>query len=335
MLKGLLGADGGVGELIDTAGMMWLLKNSRDDEYEADALGTNYMAKSGYDPHAVGAFLQSLELQTKLHSLVAGQDYDPNKVDYFATHPNTLTRVARAKEVAEQTGLQPGELPSRDDEYLDRIDGMLYGDAPEQGYVRGRNFMHPDLHLAFRMPDGYQIMNMPYAVTGSRDNVQVKFDLNKNTSDEDMTRHLRIWAKGQRLSELQTGSINGMAAASALVRDVETQAGAADAWLYAIAFSDEDVAQFVVTGPSHLTIETEELAHELANSFRRLSKLEARLIKPLRLQVVQVRSGDTVDDIAGRMPFDAHNVDRFLTLNRIEKGQALTPGQRVKIITED
>ncbi len=36
--------------------------------------------------------------------------------------------------------------------YLRRIDGLLYGDDPAQGFVRGRAFLHPELGFRFEVP---------------------------------------------------------------------------------------------------------------------------------------------------------------------------------------
>ena len=46
-------------------------------------------------------------------------------------------------------------------DYLARIDGLIYGEDPGQGLVRGRQFVHPDLGFAFAAPQGFELQNTP------------------------------------------------------------------------------------------------------------------------------------------------------------------------------
>ena len=43
--------------------------------------------------------------------------------------------------------------------YLARIEGIVYGDNPEQGVVRGRQFLHPALRFALEFPTGWEVHN--------------------------------------------------------------------------------------------------------------------------------------------------------------------------------
>src|SRR3546814_8747391 len=45
------------------------------------------------------------------------------------------------------------------DAFMAAVDGVLYGDDPAQGIVEGRQFLHPDLRLAFTVPNGYGMQN--------------------------------------------------------------------------------------------------------------------------------------------------------------------------------
>ncbi len=69
------------------------LKFSRNDEREADYLGTQYMYKAGYDPNAFVAFFEKVE---------ADEKKEPGTIPkVFATHPPTPDRIeAIQKEIA-------------------------------------------------------------------------------------------------------------------------------------------------------------------------------------------------------------------------------------------
>lgn len=56
-------------------------------------------------------------------------------------------------------------------------------------------------------------------------------------------------------------------------------------------------------------------------------------MKPRLLRVVTVKSGDTVRSLASRMAYPDAQVERFLVLNGLRADAALTPGQKIKLVT--
>lgn len=326
----LLGNDT-ANQLINMGGTLWLLKNSRDDEYEADSLGTEYLGSAGYDPIAMSTFLVSMDMQTQLHSELSGQSYDPNRVDYLSTHPNTQKRVQRAADIARQTA---GGDSIRRMRHLKAIDGMIYGDAPEQGFIRGQRFAHPELRFAFTAPKGFRLINSPSAVVAAASNAQVKFDFGPNKSGNDMKTHIQRWAEGQRISELKSGKIGGMNAATAIIRNLSTQSGRIDARLYAIAFSDTQVAQFVGSTPTNATEQMGDTIWQMAESFERLSAKQAKALKPLRIRLAQAKPGDTIQSMSKKMAFSDKREARFRALNQLEAGVPLQSSVWYKIVTE-
>src|SRR3546814_4881162 len=111
-------------------------------------LGGRYLARAGYDTRAMAGFLSQLQAHSRLEAELAGQ---PEKADAFSimqTHPRTTDRIERALEQAGATSMADHLVAH--DIYYDKIDGMLYGDIADQGYIRGRSFAHPQLRLRFR-----------------------------------------------------------------------------------------------------------------------------------------------------------------------------------------
>src|SRR3546814_18098059 len=64
------------------------------------------------------------------------------------THPRTTDRIERALEQAGATSVADPLVAQ--DIYYDKIDGMIYGDNADQGYIRGRSLAHPKLRRSFR-----------------------------------------------------------------------------------------------------------------------------------------------------------------------------------------
>jgi predicted Zn-dependent protease len=93
----------GIYEGLGVAIPLGFLQFSRDNEFEADYLGLQYMYKAGYDPNAFVTFFEKVEAEEKRQ---------PGKVPkVFSTHPPTPERVkAIQKEIGQV-------LPARD-QYL-------------------------------------------------------------------------------------------------------------------------------------------------------------------------------------------------------------------------
>lgn len=74
-----------------------LLKYSRNDESQADIMGTQILYDSGYDPRGMSQFLEKLQ----------AKDTGGHRVDFFSDHPSPDRRVGRANdEVAKLGGPQ-------------------------------------------------------------------------------------------------------------------------------------------------------------------------------------------------------------------------------------
>ena len=50
------------------------------------------------------------------------------------------------------------------------LDGLVYGEDPSEGFVRGRRFLHPKLGFTFTAPEGFTLDNTAQAVFGVKDN---------------------------------------------------------------------------------------------------------------------------------------------------------------------
>ncbi len=140
------------GQLALAASQRTLAAFSQQQELEADAIGVRTIGRAGYDPFAAARFLNSMQRYAAYQSSLTMQDQRP---DFLATHPATPERVAFAIKAARQFGA-PGVGTVDRDRYLEGIDGMVYGDDPNQGFVRDRTFVHPGLGIGFTVPEGFR-----------------------------------------------------------------------------------------------------------------------------------------------------------------------------------
>ena len=71
-----------------------------------------------------------------------------------------------------------------------------------------------------------------------------------------------------------------------------------------------DVYRFIFAAKQKST-ESERNARETVNSFRRLTLEEIQAARPLRIKVVTVQPGDTVESLSHRMAGVDHPAERF------------------------
>jgi predicted Zn-dependent protease len=153
-----------------------------------------------------------------------------------------------------------------------------------------------------------------------------------------MTAYLtRVWAKGITLEEVESLTVNGMAAATGHARGHgggSGQGGNIDLRLVAFRYDPQTIYHMIFVTPLRLTGALSQGLRETTYSFRGLSAAEAAALKPLRLRIHRVRPGETTARIAAAMPFENHRLRRFLVLNGLAREQKFAPGYRLKTVIE-
>ena len=304
------------------------LKFSRTQETEADNLGIQYLKSSGYDPRAMGTVLQSLANQTALDARLMGSG--GNRVpEWASTHPDPASRVRAA---LVRAGPTPTGITNRDT-FLSRIDGLMYGDDPKQGVVEGSRFTHPDFRLTFQAPNGFYVMNGTRAVSISGNSGKGEFSSAAyNGNLDSYIRSIFNSLGGQNqtqipISQIERTTVNGIPAAYGTAR-VNSGNSQIDVVVFAYEFSNGQAYHFTTISPAGQS----GTFDPMFRSVRRISTSEAAAIKPRRIDIVTVRSGDTVRSLAGRMAYGDYQLERFLVLNGLTANASLSAGQKVKIV---
>jgi predicted Zn-dependent protease len=69
-------------------------------------------------------------------------------------------------------------------------------------------------------------------------------------------------------------------------------------------------------------------------SFRRLTPADTARLRPLRIETVRARNGDSLSRLAGRIRGTDRRIELFRILNGIENGDAVIPGEYYKIVSD-
>lgn len=336
-LAGALGGSYGR-QLADLGGAVVqgaLRRNSREHELESDSLALRYMARAGYDTGAMVEFLSKMRDDSRLQAKKLGKS--PDKVDefnYLATHPAPVERVRRASAQAAQYRVAKPII--RRDVYLRKIRGMLYGDDPAQGFIRGRTFVHPKFRFRFEVPEQFQLFNSDRAVMARGPNgAAIIFDSARKPSDGPVRYYLTdVWFPKARFQSVESLNVSGMEAATGTTT-AQTQGGQRTIRLLAIRKNLQTIYRFAFLTQPRDASRWSTAFRRTSHSFRLLSKSEAASYKPHLIRTIRVRRGDTAAALAQRMAGGGRfALDQFRVINGLRGNKRLREGQLVKIVGE-
>lgn len=321
---------GAAGDLTQVLGGAVVRGYGRDMELEADGLGAQYLARSGYDPQAMIEVVKVLKGQEDFardqaakrgQALPAGGYHG-----LFDTHPDNDRRLQQV--VGPARSLATGRQARNREAFLRHLDGLPFGDSAASGVRRGQRFYHAGLGITLGFPDGWSIVNRPDALIGRAADRQafVLMSLEANPQQLSPAEWLRRRVGGQRLVDgqaLRQAGLQGYTAimAGSAARRVAVWQQGARSYLFVAG----------VGGRAALASQDARLL-EVINSWRPLAAAERPLAEPLRLRLVKAQSGQRMADLArqSKLPGDAEATLRLLN-NHYPAGEP-SPGDWLKIV---
>ncbi len=324
-----LGSDPETGALALAKSKIKLASFSRAQELEADGIGVGIAARAGYDPFGAARFLSSMGRNAEFKSSPGQSSIDPRSPDFLSSHPATPERIKNAQANARQFSA-PGSGERERTAYLAGIDGMVYGEDPSEGFVRGRRFLHPKLGFTFAAPEGFVLDNTAQAVLGVKEGggQALRLDVVRVPAEQTLAGYLTSgWIENIDPKSVDELTISGFLAATGIAKG--------DQWvfrLYVVRFGS-DVYRFIFA-TKRTSAEIDRTFRDSVASFRRMTLAESEAAKPLHLRVVTAGPGDTVERLASRMVITDRAVERFRVLNGLAPGERVSPGDQVKIVVE-
>lgn len=307
-----------------------LARHSRDQEIEADKIAIITTEKSGYDPYAAVSFLKTMTARNTLKGILTNAGHRIIQDDFLATHPAINLRKIKAFSFASQLGIRPDAAKRHRKKYLRKIDNLRYGNNPDQGIVRGRNFIHPLLGFRFKVPPGFRIQNRKHLVVALDTNRNVMlFDVKPSRPGADLKEVLgRHFGLGKHVWNTKRTMDNGreIVSGTASYRNVDHQ-------IFLIREKPDRIYRFWFISSPDEAKTLSQFYHLTVKSLRAPTAADKKLALPRKLKIVTVKPGDTVAGISTRMAFTELKEKRFRVLNSLSLTVKLKPGQQVKIIT--
>ena len=320
---------GGVGDLAGTGLGLLFLKFGRDDEIQADQLGAEYALGGGWHPQGVADMLSTLARVTS----ASDRRGVPN---WLSTHPEPETRVAEVGQTVSEllATADPATLRVDRSGYLDRIDGLQFGDNPEDGIVRGNEFLHPPLRFAIEFPEGWEVENSEAVVLAKQpgEEIYMLLQLEENPSGNLRTiAQTTMEEAGYRFRSGRETIITGLDAYLGIYGGHVDGLGEILAWVAHIRH-DRNVYAVGGIGPIGSFALVERDVNRSIRSFRPLSRDEADSILPNEIALYVAREGDTWQQIAQRGGDDVVQATTLAIMNGYPVNEQPRPGDRLKIV---
>lgn len=315
--------------ITETALGVLFLKHGRDDELQADGLGVQYAARTGWDPAGVAGMLTTL---ARLDEATGSRKGVPN---WLTTHPAPADRVQKVQAAIQSAPRPPVGTSGADRrEFLARVDGIMFGDSPAEGIVRGNAFLHKDLRLGLTFPQGWDIQNSKTQVLAKapdRDNFMLLQLVQNAQGSVDQIAQGSMANAGFRQVEGNRTQINGLDAYVGTYQgNLEGLGNVVTVAAHII--HDRNVYVFAGLAPPNQFQSVQRQLVSSIQSFRSLSAREAESIRPNRVEVYTVRGGDTWQSIAQRSGDGAVKPSTLAIMNNSDPGRPPRPGDRIKVV---
>lgn len=307
------------GDLASQGLGLLFLKFGRDDETQADDLGFRYMVNAGYSPTEMAEMFRTLQR--------LGGGGEGRVPEWLSTHPDPGNRVQKTLDRVAATSL-PANLRVERDAFLQRTDGLIFGENPRQGFFRQSLFLHPDLKFQLEFPSGWKAQNQAtavVAVSSQQDAIVVLTLAGTDAPNQALSKFLN--QQGVQSQGASSSSINGLTAASA-VFTAQTQDGVLAG---NVAFISHGGRTFRVMGytPQQRYGSYRGVFAQSLGSFRRLTDAAALAVQPVRVHLVRLPRAMTIAQFHQAYP-STIPVEQVALINGVDASTTLPVGTLVK-----
>jgi len=310
------------GDLAQLGLGLLFLKFGRDDENEADTLGLRYAKRLDYDAEEGAQAFRMLDQLSE-------QSEAGRVPGWLSTHPNPGDRYRRLLTAVRQRGLQGGHV--RRENYLQRLDGMTFGENPREGFFREGAFYHPDLRFRLEMPRGFKGENTKQAVWAVSPDGDAVFQLTlaEGSSPDGAARD---FFRSQEIQPRETDrtSVNGL---PAIVGTFDATSGQTLVRGLAAFVRLEDRVYRLIgyTGRADWNRYSRSFGAAV-RSFGPLSERWALDMQPNRLEVVVPRRDMNLAQFMKRYPSTVPE-STIAIINQLQPGDTFEAGRQAKRVT--
>ncbi len=319
----VLAPDLGVLHQIAAGGLgVLFLKFGRDDESQSDELGFRYMVTAGYDPREAISMFETLDR-------VSGGGRIP---EWQSTHPAPENRIAAARGRVDSMAIDPASLRVARAEYLRRIDGLVFGSDPRQGYFDDDGlFHHPDLAFRVKFPAGWRTANYASAVLGLSQSQDAALQLTLADGSAVEAASSFATQEGVTVVGSSSGPINGFVAERRSFQ-ATTRDGTLRGTVAFIEFDGSTVQLMGYTSSASYGSYQSVLDQSLT-SFARETDPAVLNVQPERIEIVRTPRRMTIEQFTVSYP-SVVPADKVRVINGLDEGAVVPTGTLLKRVVQ-
>lgn len=309
------------GDMAQVAMGLMFMKFSRSDESQSDALGMKYMMAGGYDPRAlvdVFGMLDGLSQQSSAGRLP----------QWMSTHPDPENRQVWATKAVAGLQTDLSRLAVNRPEYLGRLDGMMFGDNPREGFFRDASFRHPDMAFRMDFPQGWKSSNQKQSVGAISPNEDAIVVLQLAPAPNGQEAAQKFFSQqGVESGESSRRQIGGFPAVVSTFR-VQTEQGYLRGL---VAWIDYQQRVFQILGytPEARWNQYSNVFDASIASFGRETDPAVLNVQPRRLTIVNLNRAATLETLLRDYPSTA-NAQTVALINNLQGTASLSAGDQFK-----
>lgn len=323
------------GQLFNLLGNALLKGYGRKHELEADRLGAEYLARAGRAPQAMLKVIGTLKNQELFEKQRAKAENREAKTYHgvFATHPDNDKRLQELIKQAEKYQQATTTREKSADHYLAHIRGLVFGPSEKQGILRGSRFYHTELGFAMRFPATWRVENKPTKVVAISpgNDAMLQLSLQEMNKRQSPRQYVTEKLGKNRIKNGQSLTVNGLPAYTA-------HAMAKTPWgnrlcRFTVIFLNNNAFIFINASKDRKNeANTDKLSVNSISSFHPLTSGEARLAKPLLLDLMTADKKTRYPHLAKQSAITQYAEERLRLINGDYPDGALHPGRVIKIV---
>ncbi len=327
---GVQGAD----TLTNMAGTAIVRGYGRDHELEADRLGAEYLARSGYDPNAMLEVVGVLKNQEAFETQAAKKEGREANVYHglFSTHPDNDARFQEVVNAAQRFRTGTSSRVNRES-FLRTLDGLTFGDSAREGIIRDNRFYHKPLDFTLTFPKGWRIENHTgkiLAISGNNDGlIQMSIaELNKRITPK------QFMEQRMQLKNLRQGKtfVNGDLEGYTAIADSNTTFGTR-AVRYVVIYRDTSAYIFAAAAKNrNQSRRYDDDILATARSFRSLTSADDPYANEKKIAVIRAPRGASYASLAAESSISNYPEMQLRLLNDAYPDGEPAASQLIKIV---
>jgi predicted Zn-dependent protease len=302
------------------------LKFGRDAERQWDELGVEYATRIGYDAAPMSNFFDVLERKNEQ----SGSEVPT----FLSTHPSPTERAATIRRLSEDWKKKMGdkEYAINRNSYLRKIEGLVYGEDPRQGFEENGFFYHPEMAFQFAVPSGWKLENSPSQVQMSPEegNAVIIFRFAEGASLEAAASET---LKQYNLESLEASNTTVNGKAARFTRAIQKQENGAELSVLMMHIQHKE-QMFVFLGASDSNDYSTQVSRFRTSmeSFANLTDSNKLNRQPERIRIVEANRSGTLSELLMARGVPQERLNELSLLNGMQLSDKVESGTLLKIL---